>query len=302
MLLVSPDFIASDYCYGRELKKAIERHESNQSIVIPVIVRPVDWSQTPFAKILALPIDGKAVTSWSNQDEAWLNVAKGVRAAIEEVDKLKTRQGESLGLRSLKDLLVMEVDEIDAAFHKDEAVTTFRGLSTGLADLDRVTDGLHKSEFVVFASRPDMGLTDLVLGIAAQVAIREKKSVAYFSLNTPANRIARRLMASVGGVSQYRLLRGSLSDEDWPRLTSAVSILAEQVSLYIDESLHLTLPLLRQRIDSVRNEHGLDLVIIDSLQHLAMQPNTSRESTSGTTLTKSIKTLAREFQIPIVAT
>jgi len=64
LLLISSDFIASDYCYGKELKRAIERHESNQSKVIPVVVRPVDWLDAPFAKLQAVPQDGKAVSKY----------------------------------------------------------------------------------------------------------------------------------------------------------------------------------------------------------------------------------------------
>ena len=79
LLLVSADFIASDYCYGREMKRAMERHEAGDARVIPVIVRPVDWSGTPFRKLLGLPDDGRAVTSWSNRDEAYLNIVRGVR-------------------------------------------------------------------------------------------------------------------------------------------------------------------------------------------------------------------------------
>ena len=85
LLLVSADFIASEYCYSREMKKAMERHEAGDARVIPVIVRPVDWSGTPFRKLLGLPDDGQAVTSWSNRDEAYLNIVRGVRRAAEEL-------------------------------------------------------------------------------------------------------------------------------------------------------------------------------------------------------------------------
>jgi len=84
LLLVSPDFIASEYCWGKEMKRAMERHEAGEARVIPVILRPVDWHKMPFGKLLALPKDGKAVTSWSDLDTALLDVAKGVRVAVSE--------------------------------------------------------------------------------------------------------------------------------------------------------------------------------------------------------------------------
>jgi hypothetical protein len=85
LLLVSADFIASDYCYDLEMKRALVRRDAGNAIVIPVIVRTCEWAQAPFSKIQALPRDGKAVTSWSNRDEAWTDVAKGIRAAVQQL-------------------------------------------------------------------------------------------------------------------------------------------------------------------------------------------------------------------------
>lgn len=83
LLLVSPDFIASDYCYNIEMARAMERHAAKEAIVIPVILRPCDWHHAPFGKLLGTPQDGKPVTLWPNQDEAFLQVAKEVRKAAE---------------------------------------------------------------------------------------------------------------------------------------------------------------------------------------------------------------------------
>lgn len=87
LLLVSAYFVDSDYCYGKEMKRALERHEEGEARVIPVVVRPTDWSETPFAKLQALPRDGKAVTGWGDQHEAWTDVAKGVRRVVEQKNR-----------------------------------------------------------------------------------------------------------------------------------------------------------------------------------------------------------------------
>lgn len=79
LLLVSPDFLASDYCYDVEMKRALERHRRREAAVVPVIARPVDLEGAPFADVQALPRDAKPVTTWPNRDEAWTDVAKGVR-------------------------------------------------------------------------------------------------------------------------------------------------------------------------------------------------------------------------------
>ena len=83
LLLVSPDFLASDYCWDVEVKRAMERHDAGEACVIPVILRPVDyWHEAPFGKLQALPTNAKPVTTWENRDEAFMIVAKGIRQAI----------------------------------------------------------------------------------------------------------------------------------------------------------------------------------------------------------------------------
>jgi hypothetical protein len=84
LLLVSSDFIASDYCYEREMARAMERHEKGEARVIPVILRPCAWHDLPFGKLLAAPRDGKPVTTRPNIDEAFLDVERAIRAAVKE--------------------------------------------------------------------------------------------------------------------------------------------------------------------------------------------------------------------------
>lgn len=90
LLLVSSDFLASDYCYDKEVNRAVERHEAGEARVIPIIVRPCDWQRTPFAKLQGLPKDAKAVTLWENRDEAFLDIARGLRIVAEEISAKST--------------------------------------------------------------------------------------------------------------------------------------------------------------------------------------------------------------------
>ena len=87
LLLVSSSFVASPYCRDKELKRALERHENDDARVIPIIVRPVDWSGASFSKLQMLPKDGNAVTAWSNKDQDWVDVAQGIRRVVEELRK-----------------------------------------------------------------------------------------------------------------------------------------------------------------------------------------------------------------------
>ena len=88
LLLVSDDFLASDYCWNVEVKQALKRHNDNDVCVIPIILREVDWTRAPFSKLQALPKNAEAVANWANQDQAFTNIAKGIRKVAE---RLKSR-------------------------------------------------------------------------------------------------------------------------------------------------------------------------------------------------------------------
>ena len=85
LLMVSADFMASDYCWDVEMSRVMERHDVGEAVVIPIILRAVDWHSAPFGKLQALPKDGKPVTSWPNLDEAFTNIATGIRGAVERL-------------------------------------------------------------------------------------------------------------------------------------------------------------------------------------------------------------------------
>ena len=84
LLLVSANFIASDYCYSIEMQRAMDRSDREEAIVIPIILRPVDWESAPFGRLQALPKDAKPVATWSNVDQALLNTAEGIRRVIKD--------------------------------------------------------------------------------------------------------------------------------------------------------------------------------------------------------------------------
>lgn len=95
LLLISPDFIASDYCIDLEMKRALERHAAGEARVIPVILRPADWRTSGLAKLQALPRDGKALTTWSDRDTAFVEVAQGIRSAIVELRRHRAKASET---------------------------------------------------------------------------------------------------------------------------------------------------------------------------------------------------------------
>ena len=85
LLLISPDFMSSDYCYGVEMKRALERHEAKEACVIPIILRPTDWEDAPFYNLQVLPTNGKPLTRWQDRDEAFLDIARGIRKSVKQL-------------------------------------------------------------------------------------------------------------------------------------------------------------------------------------------------------------------------
>jgi hypothetical protein len=123
LLLVSADFLASDYCYEVEMKNAINRHEAGKARVVPVIIRPCDWHAAPFGKLQALPAEGKAIDTWNNPDEGYTDVAIGIRKIVEEIsagpviftEAFRDKKTELYGLRDNlgRILIPAKYDEID---------------------------------------------------------------------------------------------------------------------------------------------------------------------------------------------
>ena len=91
LLLISSDFLASDYCYETETIRALEKSNKNEAKVIPIILKPCLWEESHFARLQALPKDGKAITTWPNEDEAWYDVAKGILKLVKPIDTGKVK-------------------------------------------------------------------------------------------------------------------------------------------------------------------------------------------------------------------
>src|SRR5262249_37075934 len=82
LLLISSDFLASDYCYGTEMQRALQRQKANEAIVVPLLLRPCDWKNAPFADLGLLPTGDRPITTWRNRDEAWTDVVTGIRQLL----------------------------------------------------------------------------------------------------------------------------------------------------------------------------------------------------------------------------
>jgi len=201
------------------------------------------------------------------------------------------------GFQNIKDLLGKAVDRIDMLFHQDNPLT---GVSTGFADLDEMTAGLQASDLIIVAGRPSMGKTTFAMNIAENAAIKHKITTAVFSMEMPGDQLAMRMMSSLGRIDQHKVRTGRLDDDDWPRLTSAVSILAE-APLFIDDTPALSPTELRARARRLKREHGLGLIVIDYLQLMQVPGGGENRATEISEISRNLKALAKELSVPVIA-
>jgi replicative DNA helicase len=205
----------------------------------------------------------------------------------------RTRQG----FKSIKTLLKSTVEQIDVLFEKDDAIT---GLPTGFTEFDEMTSGLQGGDLVIVAGRPSMGKTSFALNMAQYSAVKQQAPVAVFSMEMPGEQLAMRMLSSLGRIDQHRLRTGKLAEEDWPRLSSAVSMLTD-VPLFIDDSAALNPTELRARSRRLKREHDLALIVIDYLQLMQTASSSENRATEISEISRSLKALAKELHVPVIA-
>ena len=201
------------------------------------------------------------------------------------------------GFRPVKELLTVAIDRIEDLFQRDEAIT---GLPSGYTDFDEMTSGLQPSDLIIVAGRPSMGKTTFAVNIAESAAIKVKRPVAIFSMEMPAEQLTLRMMASLGRIDSHRMRTGKLLDDDWPRITSAVSILSE-AQLFIDDTPALSPTELRARCRRLVREHGdLALIVIDYLQLMQGSTKSDNRTSEISEISRSLKALAKELKVPVM--
>lgn len=176
------------------------------------------------------------------------------------------------------------------------------GISTGYRALDLKTTGLHPKELIILAARPAMGKSAFALNIATNMAIQGKKSVAIFSLEMGAEQIAQRMFSAVGQVEANHIRTGKLDNNDWKRVTEAMSQLAN-TNIYIDDTAGITTREIRSKCRRLANsEKGLDCIIIDYLQLVdSSSKYAGNRVLEVGEVSRELKKLAMELEVPIIA-
>jgi len=179
------------------------------------------------------------------------------------------------------------------------------GLSTGFRYLDQVTNGLQRSDLILVAARPSMGKTAFTLNVAQNVAIRGKKTVAFFSLEMSKEQLVARILSSVAEVTSDKLRRGDLNGEEWSRVIQAADRMSN-ASLFIDDTPGLTPQEMRSKLRRLKVEQGLDLVVVDYIQLMQGRANSTGRSSENrqqeiSEISRNLKLIARELDVPVIA-
>ena len=208
---------------------------------------------------------------------------------------------------AINDMVMGSVQRIESLLQNKGGRT---GLPAGFADLDKLTSGLHPSDFIILAARPSMGKTALALNIVQNVALRahkviggEPRSVAFFSLEMSKEQLVNRMLCAEAGIDSQRLRVGEMRDEDWTHLWDACDTMS-RAKIYIDDTAGIKAMDMRSRARRLKAEHGLDLIVVDYLQ---LMQGSGKRNNSGdrqqevSEISRSLKALARELDVPVLA-
>ena len=236
---------------------------------------------------------------------AFLPKGKDAQQLLDEMEaklfSIAEAQSNRLGYKDFQKVIADVVRNLEERGQNPETVT---GLSTGFVDLDNLTTGLHGGELVIIAGRPSMGKTALAMNIAESCAVDQNKAVAIFSMEMGSEQIVTRLLGSVAKVDQQKMRTGKMDDDDWAKIADGLGRLNE-APLFIDEGSALNSYELRARARRLdrSTEGGLGLIVVDYIQLMSPLggPQGENRATEISEISRSLKSLAKELNIPVVA-
>lgn len=237
------------------------------------------------------------ITNRSYQDTT--NVEELMEDTERNIFQLVQGRAASEEFTPIKDVALEALESIQSAAANNGNIT---GLSTGFRDLDYRTAGLQNSDLILIAARPAMGKTAFALNIAEHVAMYNHVPTAIFSLEMPKIQLAKRLVSMNSKVDSQHIRTGNLEDDEWAKITESSIILGES-SLFIDDTMGISINELRSKCRKLKMEHDLGLIIIDYLQLMSgssSNKNISRQQ-EVSDISRSLKALAREINCPVIA-
>ena len=231
-------------------------------------------------------------------NETDVNVAEAVELAEKEILSVgKNRR--TTEFRKIQDVIIKTQENIEFLAKNKGKIT---GITTGLRDLDTVTEGLHPTQLIIIAARPAVGKSAFALNIVTAAAKSTKKNIALFSLEMPAEQLVMRMLSSLGQIDNKKLQTGRLESEDYRRLNEAMSQLGD-TNIFFDDGTGLTASEIQAKCRRLATQgEGLGLVVIDYLQLIESsgkyQGGRQQEISE---ISRKLKTMALELEVPVIA-
>lgn len=214
-------------------------------------------------------------------------------ASIFEISQNRDKKG----FQEISDILQLTYEKI-VQLHEDPNALT--GIPTGFDALDEMTNGLQRSDFILIAARPSMGKTAFALNLCQHAAVKEKKSVAIFSLEMAADQLVQRMLSAQSLVSISDIRTGQVEDDDWFKLARSSAQLGE-AKVFIDDTPGITVAEIRSKCRRLKMNHGLDMIMIDYLQLMSGGGKQENRQQEISTISRSLKGIAREMNCPVIA-
>ena len=224
----------------------------------------------------------------------------GVRELVDRAEKLifeVAEVGERQKSVHIKEIVRESIETIDSLYQRKEHVT---GIATGFDEFDRLTSGLQKSDLIIVAGRPSMGKSSLAISLAEHAAIEKKIAVEFFSLEMSKEQLVQRMLCSHARVDAHKLRSGFLSPSDWPKLTAAAGKLSAS-GVFIDDTPAISALELRAKARRLKVSHDIQLLVLDYLQLMRSSRRAESRQQEISDISSSLKALARELSIPIIA-
>jgi replicative DNA helicase len=228
--------------------------------------------------------------------EPEVNVDETLDSAESMIFEISDRRIEG-NFISLKEIIKDSIETIDRLYQQKAHVT---GVPSGFIDFDIKTAGLQQSDLIVIAGRPSMGKSAFAISIAEYASIVEHMPVAIFSLEMSKEQLVQRLLCSHARVDVHKVRSGYFAPSDWPKLTAAAGKLSE-APIFIDDTPAITVMELRAKARRLKAHHDIKLIFVDYLQLMRSSRTSENRQQEISEISRSLKALARELNIPLVA-
>ena len=200
------------------------------------------------------------------------------------------------GLTQIKDILPDVFQNLEEIYKSKGKIS---GISSGFSDLDRTLSGLNKSDLILIAARPGMGKTSLMLNMARHAAVKERRPVAFFTLEMSKEQLTANLLSCESGVENTKIRNGDIADDEWERLAEGLGELSG-APIFIDDTPSLSITDIKSKCKKLQLEKGVELVFIDYLQLIQGRAKAESRQQEISEISRSLKIMAKELNVPVV--